>query len=118
MKGQKAMKNYKLLIEYDGTRYYMQSAADYEYRKLPATVALLTSAIFDAKEKGLKLFDFWGIAPEGAPENHPWAGFTAFKKSFGGYEVDYCGTYDLVISSTKYRLYKALRKVNRIRRKI
>lgn len=107
-----------LFFDYAGTRYYMQSAADYEYRKLPATVALLTSAIFDAKEKGLKFFDFWGIAPEGAPEDHPWAGFTAFKKSFGGYEVDYCGTYDMIISSTKYRLYKALRKVNRIRRKI
>ena len=107
-----------LFFDYEGTRFYMQSAADYEYRKLPATVALLTSAIFDAKEKGLKTFDFWGIAPEGAPANHPWAGFTAFKKSFGGYEVDYCGTYDLVLNRTKYSLYKALRKVNRIRRKI
>ena len=61
------------------TRFYMQSAADSAYKKLPGTVALLSTALFDAKEKGLETFDFWGIAPENAPKTHPWAGFTAFK---------------------------------------
>ena len=107
-----------LFFDFNGTRYYMQSAADYSYRKLPATVALLTSAIFDAKEQGLNYFDFWGIAPENAPKNHPWAGFTAFKKSFGGYEVDYCGTYDIILNKSKYKLYTIARKVNRLKRKV
>ena len=62
----------------------MQSAADIDYKKFPATVALLTTALFDAKEQGIKYFDFWGIAPEGAPDSHPWKGFTRFKQSFGG----------------------------------
>ncbi|MCF0238335.1 MAG: hypothetical protein HUK24_07020, partial [Sphaerochaetaceae bacterium] len=31
-----------------------------------------------AREKGLKTCYFWGIAPKGAPQSHPWAGFTAF----------------------------------------
>ncbi len=100
------------------TRYYMQSAADMDYRKLPATVALLTSAIFDAKEAGKKRFDFWGIAPDGAPADHPWAGFTAFKKSFGGYERSYCGTYDVILNTKKYHLYELARKTNRSLRKI
>ena len=39
----------------------------------------------DAKEKGLKHVDLWGVAPEDQPD-HKWAGFTAFKKSFGGRE--------------------------------
>ncbi len=107
-----------LFFDYEDTRYYMQSAANTDYKKLPATVALLTKAIFDAKEKGIKKFDFWGIAPEGAPESHPWYGFTEFKKSFGGYPVHYAGTYDLVINSSKYHLYILTRKINRIRRKI
>ena len=107
-----------LFIDYDGTRYYMQSASDYTYRKLPATVALLTTALFDAKEKGMKFFDFWGIAPDGAPKDHPWAGFTEFKKSFGGFAVEYCGTYDLVLNKAKYRIYNLARKVNRIKRKL
>lgn len=107
-----------LFFDYDSTRYYMQSASDYAYRKLPATVALLTTALFDAKEKGMKFFDFWGIAPDGAPKDHPWAGFTEFKKSFGGFAVEYCGTYDLVLNKTKYRIYNLARKVNRIKRKL
>jgi len=107
-----------LFFDYDGTRYYMQSASDYNFRKLPATVALLTSALFDAKEKDMHYFDFWGIAPDNAPKDHPWAGFTEFKKSFGGFPVTYCGTYDIVLSKSKYRLYNLARKANRIIRKI
>ncbi len=111
-----------LFFDYEDTRFYMQSAADSDYKKLPGTVALLTTAIFDAKEKGLKKFDFWGIAPtDGSgniPKGHPWAGFTKFKQSFGGYEVDYCGTYDLVFKPVQYRLYQLARRGNRFLRKI
>lgn len=106
-----------LFFDHEDTRYYMQSAANLDYKKLPGTVALLTTAIFDAKEKGLKKFDFWGIAPENAEKDHPWAGFTAFKKSFGGYEVDYCGTFDLVFQPVKYKLYRLARRGNRFLRK-
>ena len=106
-----------LFFDYDGTRYYMQSAADNNYKKLPATVALLTKALFDAKEQGIKQFDFWGIAPEGADESHPWYGFTQFKKSFGGEEVHYSGTYDLVYNKSKYKLYNLMRSTNRMLRK-
>lgn len=103
-----------LFFDYGDTRYYMQSAADIEYKKLPATVALLTKAIFDAKEKGIKYFDFWGIAPEGADSSHPWYGFTEFKKSFGGAEVHYAGTYDVVINKAKYHLYNSTKKLKKI----
>lgn len=107
-----------LFFDHENTRYYMQSASDYNYRKLPATIALLNDAIMDAKEKGLKKFDFWGIAPDGAPKDHPWAGFTDFKKSFGGEAVHYCGTWDIILNPTKYNLYQILRKINKIKRKI
>ena len=107
-----------LFFDHASTRYYMQSAADLDYRKLPATVALLTTAIFDAKDKGLKNFDFWGIAPDGAPKSHPWAGFTDFKKSFGGQAVYYSGTYDLILKPFKYHLYQLLRTLNRFKRRI
>lgn len=107
-----------LFFDYNDTRFYMQSAADSDYKKLPATVALLSTAIFDAKAKGLKKFDFWGIAPENAPKNHPWAGFTAFKKSFGGYPVSYAGTHDLIFQPKRYKLYNLARKANRALRKL
>ena len=107
-----------LFFDYGSTRYYMQSASDTDYRKLPATVALISSAIFDAKQKGLKSFDFWGIAPEDAPDNHPWKGFTKFKQSFGGYPVHYAGTYDIVLNPVKYRIYQLTRKIHRLLRRI
>ena len=107
-----------LFFDYQDTRYYMQSAADTDYKKLPATVALLTTAIFDAKEQGIKYFDFWGIAPEGAPDSHPWKGFTKFKQSFGGQAVNYAGTYDIVLKPAKYKLYQSTRKIHRLLRRV
>ena len=107
-----------LFFDHEGTRFYMQSASDKEYHKLPATYAILNEAIKDAKSKNLKKLDFWGIAPENAPKNHPWAGFTNFKKSFGGQEVKYLGTYDLILKPVQYKLYKLARRGNRFLRKL
>ena len=106
-----------LVFDDKSTRYNLQGAQSDEGRKLHATGILTIQLILDARAKGQKSFDFWGIAPEGAPDTHPWAGFTAFKKTFAGHEVRYSGTYDLVYDSWKYNLYKLLRKLNRLIRK-
>lgn len=107
-----------LFFDHEDTRFYMQSASDYNFRKLPATYAIINEAIKDAKAKNLKKLDFWGIAPDGAPKSHPWAGFTSFKKSFGGEEQKYAGTYDLIFKPQKYKLYQNFRKLNRAIRKL
>ena len=106
-----------LVFDDHNTRYNLQGAQSEQGRKLHATGILTIQLILDAKAKGLKTFDFWGIAPEGAPSSHPWAGFTAFKKTFAGQEVDYAGTYDLILKPAKYRLYRLLRTANRFLRK-
>ena len=106
-----------LVFDDKTTRYNLQGAQSDEGRKLHATGILTIKLIKDAKEKGLKTFDFWGIAPENAPKNHPWAGFTNFKKTFAGEEVDYAGTYDIVLNPLKYRIYSLTRKLNRLRRR-
>ena len=102
-----------LVFDDDTTRYNLQGAQTDEGRKLHATGILTIQLILDAKAKELKLFDFWGIAPEGAGPDHPWAGFTNFKKTFAGFEQDYAGDYDIILSPTKYKLYQASRKINR-----
>lgn len=107
-----------LFFDHESTRFYMQSASDKNYHKLPATYAILNEAIKDAKAKNLKNFDFWGIAPKNADKSHPWAGFTSFKKSFGGHEVDYVGTYDLVFKPVQYKFYQLARRGNRFIRKL
>lgn len=107
-----------LVFDDDTTRYNLQGAQAEDFRKFHATGILTIQLILDAKEKGLKTFDFWGIAPDDAPKDHPWAGFTAFKKSFAGTAKTYCGTYDYVLNPQKYRFYSLLRKTNRLLRKI
>ncbi len=107
-----------LVFDDKTTRYDLQGAQSEEGRKLHGTGLLSIQLILDAKEKGLKRFDFWGIAPENASKNHPWAGFTNFKKTFEGTEEIHAGTYDLILKPTKYKLYELTRKLNRLRRRI
>ena len=106
-----------LVFDDKTTRYNLQGAQNEQGRRLHATGILTIQLILDAKAKNLQTFDFWGIAPEGAPANHPWAGFTNFKKTFAGHEVDYAGTYDIVLNPAKYHFYQLTRRVNRFIRR-
>ncbi len=107
-----------LVFDHEDTRYNLQGAQDANYLKLHATGILTIRLIMDAKSKNLDKFDFWGIAPENAPKNHPWAGFTGFKKTFEGKEVDYAGDYDIILSRTKYHAYNIFRIINLKLRKL
>ena len=88
----------------DDTRTYAHAAASFAHRKLSAGIPVVTNFILDAKAKGLKYVDLFGIAPEDQPE-HEWAGFTKFKKSFGGRSVEYPGTWDVPVNTLGYRAY-------------
>lgn len=106
-----------LVFDDKTTRYNLQGAQSDEGRRLHATGILTIELILDARKKHLKTFDFWGIAPEGAPKSHPWAGFTNFKKTFAGYEKQYAGTYDIINRPIKYKIYQLFRHLNRLIRK-
>ena len=101
----------------DDACYYAYAGADYEYRKKEGGAILLTQMILDAKVDGKKVFDFWGITVSDDPKD-PWFGFSKFKKSFGGYQVDYAGTYDIPIKRGKYALYLLLRPINKLRKRL
>ena len=60
-----------------------------------------------ARERGVRQHDLWGIAPPDAGPEHPWHGVGLFKKGFGGDEVVWAGTWDLVVDPTLYRLRDA-----------
>lgn len=106
-----------LVYDHNGVRYCAHAAADYEHRKLAAGAILLVQMIVDAKRAGMKTFDFWGITTS-TDTSHPWYGFTEFKKSFGGKQVDYAGTWDLPVQKPRYYFYKMIRKINRTRRRL
>jgi len=78
--------------------YYWYGFTNKEGRALLSHFSLMYQAILWAKMMGCKKFDFEGIYDDRFP-NKSWLGFTRFKKSFGGYEVNYSGCYK------KYRFF-------------
>lgn len=103
-----------LTIDSFGTRTYLHGASGNQMRELKATHALQDFVIHDACDSGMSSYDFWGIAPEGASKNHPWAGITEFKKAFGGYISSSPGTFDIPLNPLKYGMYRTARFVRRI----
>lgn len=104
-----------LMYDGDTTRYYAHAAASSlpEHRKLNAGTALLAEAIIDARDHGLTSFDLYGIAPNDKSEHQAWAGFTKFKRTFGGADMDFCGTWELPLNKPAYYLYRAYQKLRR-----
>lgn len=76
----------------DGFGYYWQAFTNKEGRRELAQYKIVWEGILWAKTKMARVFDFEGIYDERFP-NKSWKGFTHFKKSFGGSEVSYQGTY-------------------------
>jgi lipid II:glycine glycyltransferase (peptidoglycan interpeptide bridge formation enzyme) len=76
----------------DNIAYYWQAFTNKEGRRELAQYRIVWEGIRWAKRRGAKIFDFEGIYDPRFP-NKSWQGFTHFKKSFGGYEVDYPGTF-------------------------
>lgn len=99
-----------MVYDSESTRYYAHAGADDTYRKLQAGTALVAHMIIDAKRSGLKTFDLMGITLSDDP-NHPWAGFTRFKRSFGGEPKSYIGLWELPLRPAQYSLYRLLQKL-------
>lgn len=100
-----------LMIDCFGTRTYLHGASSNEARNVMAPYALHAYLMKDAAEKGMEAYDFWGIAPPGSAEDHPWAGITRFKLGFGGDVVTMPGTFDIPVSQLWYRAYRLARKL-------
>ncbi|MBG6217243.1 lipid II:glycine glycyltransferase (peptidoglycan interpeptide bridge formation enzyme) [Arthrobacter sp. CAN_A6] len=97
-----------LSYDTDTTRVYAHAAADAAHRSLNAGIPLVVTMMMDAKATGRTRFDLWGVSADDQPE-HPWAGFSRFKRSFGGYEVEYPGSWDLPVNALMYRAYSMAR---------
>ncbi len=82
--------------------FYHQGASI--HTKYPAPYRLQWEAIKEAKKRGCRQYNFWGILQEGrTPKN--WGGLTLFKQGFGGKQIDYLPTQDLIVSPLYYATY-------------
>jgi lipid II:glycine glycyltransferase (peptidoglycan interpeptide bridge formation enzyme) len=95
-----------LVVEGDRS-FYLFSGSVREERGEPkryASYALQWAMLRHARDRGVRVHDLWGIAPEGAGPEHAWHGVGLFKKGFGGRPVTWAGTWDVVADRTLYRM--------------
>ena len=103
--------------------FYHHSGSLSKYGKIPVSYLLQWEAIKEAKNRGCKTYNFWGIAPDIETEKdaqkskHPWAGLSLFKMGFGGYKKEYVPAQDFVLSS-KYWINYIIEKIRKRKRNL
>jgi len=111
-----------MIIFWQQIGFYHQGAS--LVSKIPAPYFLQWQAIREAKRRGCKLYNFWGIAPEikchkdlknPKIKKHPWWGLSLFKMGFGGFREEYLKTQDYVLSK-RYWFSFAVEKIRKIKR--
>lgn len=86
------------------TATYLHGASSREYRDIMAPHLLHWWITQEAKKRGFKHYDMWGI------DEKRWPGVTRFKKGFGGRLVEYPDSLDIIYRKNLYWLYKLARK--------
>lgn len=81
-----------LVLIHKSIAYYYYSGALPEGKELDLPYLVVWECMKEAKRRHCTEWDFEGIYDDRWP-NPGWQGFTHFKKSFGGYEVSFPGSY-------------------------
>lgn len=93
-----------IIIFYGDYAYYHHSGSTSSMREIPFSYFLQWEIINEAKRRGVKYYNFWGIAPTDNPKHRFW-GVTVFKKGFGGERVDWLHAEDLPLSKSYWLTY-------------
>ncbi|HEX7041692.1 MAG TPA: peptidoglycan bridge formation glycyltransferase FemA/FemB family protein, partial [Patescibacteria group bacterium] len=103
------------LIDFAGNMaIYHHGASDDTYRNLSVSYLIQWEAIKEAKKRGKKLYNFWGIASNES-KKHPWAGLTLFKTGFGGEKKEFLHAQDLPLSPWYFKTF-IIETISRIRK--
>lgn len=111
-----------MIVYYCDQAIYHHSGTLTKFLKIPASYLIQWEAIKEAKRRGFKWYNFWGISPlvmEGgeykAQAEHPWAGLTFFKLGFGGKVRQFIHAKDLPVSKLYYltRFFEGIEKWRR-----
>lgn len=104
------------VIFYNREAVYHYGISTEANARLPGSYACQWAAILEAKKRGLKRYNLWGVAPK-EEKNHRFAGVSVFKRGFGGKEVQYVPAHDLPLNKKYYLTFgfevmrKKLRKL-------
>jgi len=98
--------------------------ADYHYgagtldgREYPGAYLIQWEAIKEAKKRGLKRYNLWGVAREGQTSHRFW-GVSVFKRGFGGQDLEYLHARDLIINPLSYKLNWAIEVLRKKSRRV
>lgn len=103
-----------LMVAFGQVMTYVHGASSSDKRDLMGPHLLQWEAIKRAKAQGKSTYDFFGVAPADAKDDHSWAGLTRFKAGFGGRRESYVGGHDLVLDTLLYGVFTAARRVRRL----
>ena len=87
-----------IIFKYGDKIYYPYGASSDAHRGLQAPSLMMWKTALWGKSQGCKIYDLWGVE-EGK-------GFTNFKVKFGPKIVEFVGTYDLIVNSLLYWLFR------------
>lgn len=104
-----------VMHDFNGVSTYTYAASLPDARELNASALLLWhGAMLHSKAIGNTRLDLFGVAPDDAPSNHPWYGFSTFKRKFGGTVLRRGQTLDLPLKPASYTAYRAALKARRL----
>ena len=89
---------------------YLYGASSNLKRNLMPNYLLQWTAIKDAKNYGSKIYDFYGISPEGKKQNHPMHGLYMFKTNFGGKIIHRTGSWNIPLKKI-YFIFSLAEKI-------
>lgn len=107
-----------LLVFFEGAAYYLHGGSNDEGRNRMAPFLLQWESVREAKRRGCTLYNFGGVNTR--EQASSWAGITRFKQGFAPttQTMVFPGTYDIIVSPWRYRLYRVLQRLQSIRKKI
>lgn len=104
---------YAFIIFYGKEAIYHYGATTQEGRKYGGAYLIQWTAIQEAKKRGIKSYNFWGVSPDNP--SHRFYRLSVFKRGFGGREIEYLPAHDLIIH---YPLYAINYAIELIRKKL
>lgn len=102
------------VIFYHNEAVYHYGVSTKRNEKMPGSYVTQWAVIQEAKKRGCKIYNLWGVSPQDKP-NHRFAGVSLFKRGFGGTEVQHLPAHDLAVSPLYAftKVFEFVRKKNR-----
>lgn len=98
------------IIFYGSEAVYHYGVSTEDGRRYPGAYFIQWNAILEAKRRGIRTYNFWGVANNA---NHRFANLSIFKRGFGGADFEYLHAQDLIISRPKYLLNYVIEQTRR-----